>query len=328
MMTTRTRFAALSAMLVLAVSYFASPGFAADYPTKPVRMIVTFPPGGGMDTMARLISGPLGERLKQSVVVDNRPGASGLIGAEAAARSAPDGYTLLMGSADTHAINPAVFSNIRYDAIKDFAPVALLGDLPMTLVVNSNVTANNIEEFLRIVKERPGKMTYSSWGIGSGSQIAMEMILQPTGLQMLHVPFPGSAPAIAAVMGGQVDAMMVTLPTSESNHASGRVRILGVTPIRRPAGAPDFPRAGMPPDVGIWVGVFAPAKTDPAIVAQLNREIKSLMDDATVRASFAKTGLEVVPSVSPPADFARFVETSHAAWGKTVRAANIKVELK
>jgi tripartite-type tricarboxylate transporter receptor subunit TctC len=314
----------------VAVFAFAFPfSFAAaDYPNKPVKIIVTFPPGGGMDTMARLISAPLQERLKQPIVVDNRPGASGLIGAEAAAKSPADGYTLLMGSADTHAINPAVFTNIRYDAIKDFAPVALLGDLPMTLIVNPNVKANSIAEFLALVKANPGKMTYSSWGIGSGSQIAMETLLQPAGAQMLHVPFQGSAPAIAALMGGQVNAMMVTLPTSEPNHVAGKVRILGVTPIRRPAGAADYPRAGMPQDVAIWVGVFAPAKTDPAIVAQLNREIKALMDDAAVRGSFAKTGLEVVPTVPSPAEFARFVETSYGAWGKTVREANIKVDLK
>jgi tripartite-type tricarboxylate transporter receptor subunit TctC len=311
-----------------AAPFVTAPAAATDYPTKPVKMIVTFPPGGGMDTMARLLSGPLGDRIKQPIVVDNRPGASGMIGAEAVAKSPPDGYTLILGSADTHAINPAVFSNIRYDAIKDFAPVALLGDLPMTLAVNPSVPANSIEEFLHLVRERPGKMTYSSWGIGSGSQIAMETILLPGTLQMLHVPYPGSAPAIAALMGGQVDAMMVTLPTSEPNHLAGRVRILGVTPIRRPAGSPDYRRAGMPPDLGIWVGVFAPAKTDPAIVAQLNREVKVLMEDPAVRASFAKTGLEVVPTVAPPAEFARFVAASNASWGKTVREADIKVELK
>ena len=327
-MATRNRFAMLAAALVLAVPFIGASVSAQDYPNKPVKMIVTFPPGGGMDTMARLLSGPLQERLKQPIIVDNRPGASGMIGAEAAAKSPPDGYSLILGSADTHAINPAVFTNIRYDAIKDFAPVALLGDLPMTLVVNPSVPANTIEEFLRIVKERPGKLTYSSWGIGSGSQIAMETILQPDKLQMLHVPFPGSAPAIAALMGGQVDAMMVTLPTSEPNHIAGRVRILGVTPIRRPAGSPDYPRAGMPPDLGIWVGVFAPAKTDPAIVAQLNRELKALMDDPAVRASFAKTGLEVVPTVASPAEFAHFVAASNASWGKTVREAKIQVDLK
>jgi len=321
---TSNRFAILAATVVLA----APLAFAQGYPNKPVKMIVTFPPGGGMDTMARLLAGPLQDRLKQPVVVENRPGASGMIGAEAAAKAAPDGYTLIVGSADTHAINPAVFTNIRYDAIKDFAPVALLGDLPMTLVVNPSVPANSIEELLRLVKERPGKMTYSSWGIGSGSQIAMETILQPGKLQMLHVPFQGTAPAIAALMGGQVDAMMVTLPTSEPVHVSGKVRILGVTPIRRPAGSPDYPRAGMPPDLGIWVGVFAPAKTDSAIVAQLNREVKALMDDSAVRASFAKTGLEVVPSVAPPAEFARFVAASNASWGRTVRDAKIQVDLK
>jgi tripartite-type tricarboxylate transporter receptor subunit TctC len=324
-MATSNRFAKLAATFVLAASLVGAPASPSDYPNKPVKMIVTFPPGGGMDTMARLLSGPLQDRLKQPIIVDNRPGASGMIGAEAAAKSLPDGYTLILGSADTHAINPAVFTNIRYDAIKDFA---LLGDLPMTLVVNPSVPANSIEEFLRLVKERPGKLTYSSWGIGSGSQIAMETVLQPEKLQMLHVPFPGSAPAIAALMGGQVDAMMVTLPTSEPNHIAGRVRILGVTPIRRPAGSPDYPRAGMPPDLAIWVGVFAPAKTDPAIVAQLNRELKAMMDDAAVRASFAKTGLEVVPTVAPPAEFARFVAASNASWGKTVREAKIQVDLK
>ena len=327
-MATGNRFAMFAATFVLVAPLIGAPVSASDYPNKPVKMIVTFPPGGGMDTMARLLSGPLQDRLKQPIIVDNRPGASGMIGAEAAAKSLPDGYTLILGSADTHAINPAVFTNIRYDAIKDFAPVALLGDLPMTLVVNPSVPANSIEEFLRIVKERPGKLTYSSWGIGSGSQIAMETILQPGKLEMLHVPFPGSAPAIAALMGGQVDAMMVTLPTSEPNHIAGRVRILGVTPIRRPAGSPDYPRAGMPPDLGIWVGVFAPAKTDPAIVAQLNRELKAMLDDAAVRASFAKTGLEVVPTIAPPAEFARFVAASNASWGKTVREAKIQVDLK
>jgi tripartite-type tricarboxylate transporter receptor subunit TctC len=233
-----------------------------------------------------------------------------------------------MGSADTHAINPAVFSNIRYDAIKDFAPVALLGDLPMSIAVNPNVPANSIDDLLRLAKERPAKLTYSSWGIGSGSHIAMETILQPGKLQMLHVPFPGSAPAILALMSGQVDAMMVTLPTSEPNHVAGKVRIIGVTPIRRPAGATDYPRAGMPPDLGIWVGVFAPARTGSEVVNYLNREIKALMDDQAVRASFARTGLELVPSVAPPAEFAKFVSASMTSWGRTVREANIKVDLK
>jgi tripartite-type tricarboxylate transporter receptor subunit TctC len=327
-MVTSNRLAVLAATFVLAAPVTSAPAVAQDYPNKPVRVMVTFPPGGGMDTMARLLAAPLQDRLKQSIVVENRPGASGLIGAEAAAKSPPDGYTLILGSADTHAINPAVFTNIRYDAIKDFAPIALLGDLPMTLVVNPSVPATNIDEFLRLVKARPGAMTYGSWGIGSGSQIAMETILQPGKLQMVHVPFTGSAPAIAAVMGGQVDAMMVTLPTSEPNHLGGKVRILGVTPIRRPAGSPDYPRAGMPPDLGIWVGLFAPARTDAAIVDRLNREIRAMLDDPAVRASFAKTGLEVVQTVAPPAEFARFVATSAASWGKTVRDAKIQVDLK
>jgi tripartite-type tricarboxylate transporter receptor subunit TctC len=315
--------------LLLLLAALPLVSIAADYPTKPVRMIVTFPPGGGMDTMARLLATPLGDRLKQPIVVENRPGASGLIGAEAAAKSAPDGYTLLLGSADTHTINPLVFTPIRYDAIKDFSPVALLGDLPMTLIVNpAKIPVSSIDEFLAYVKQRPGQLSYSSWGIGSGSQIAMESILLPSGGKMLHVPFAGSAPAIAALMGGQVDAMMVTLPTSEPNHNAGKVRILGVTPIRRPAGAATYSQAGMPPDLGIWIGVFAPARTPSDIVNQLNRELKSLMDDPAVRGSFTKVGLEPVATVAPPAEFARYLEGTLASWGKTVREANIKVELK
>jgi tripartite-type tricarboxylate transporter receptor subunit TctC len=322
-----------SGWLIVAAGAFAALSTASaqvtsDYPSKPIKMIVTFPPGGGMDTMARLLSGPMGERLKQPIVVENRPGAAGLIGAEAAAKSPPDGYNLILGSADTHAINPQVYVNIRYDAIRDFVPVALLGDLPMTLVVNPNVPTKSIDEFVKVVKQRPGKMTFSSWGMGSGSHIAMETLKQASQLEMLHVPFNGAAPAIAAVMGGQVDAMMVTLPTSEPNHQAGKVRILGVTPINRPAGAASYPQAGMPPDLAIWIGVFAPAKTPDAIVSHLNRELRAMMENPAVRASLAKVGLEPVAKVGSPAEFAQFLKASNDAWGKTVREANIKLELK
>jgi tripartite-type tricarboxylate transporter receptor subunit TctC len=301
---------------------------AADYPTKPIRIVVTYPPGGGMDVMARQLSVPLSERLKTPVIVDNRPGASGMIGAEFVARQAPDGYTVILAAADTHSINPHVYSNIRYDAKKDFVPVALLGNLPMTLVVGPQFPAKSVDEFVKLVKGSPGKYTFASWGIGSGSHVAMETLKLESKLDMVHVPFTGAAPAITAVMGGQVDAVMVTLPTSDPQHASGKARIIGVTPIQRAAGAQPLPQQGMPPHVALWIGILAPAKTPPEIVNLLNREFKAVVEDPQVRAALVKSGLEPVASIGGPDTFVKFFDTANASWGKTVREAKISMELK
>ncbi|MGE0874571.1 MAG: Bug family tripartite tricarboxylate transporter substrate binding protein [Burkholderiales bacterium] len=301
---------------------------AADYPTKPVKIVVTYPPGGGMDVMARVLAGPLGQRLKGTVIVENRPGAGGMIGAEHVAKAEPDGYTLIIAPADTHSINPHVYTNIRYNAQRDFAPVAQLGNLPMTLVVNPKLPAKSAKEFVSYVRERPGKVTYSSWGIGSSSHVAMETLMLDGKLNMLHVPFTGAAPAIAAVIGGQVDAMMVTLPTSEPQHKTGKVRLIGVTPIQRPSGAPTYPTAGMPKHVAAWIGILAPAKTPKDIVQRLNKEFRSTLEDTEVRAGLVKAGLEPVARVGTPAEFAAFLATQHDLWGKTVRTAKIAVELK
>jgi tripartite-type tricarboxylate transporter receptor subunit TctC len=317
------RCAMLAAALMLAV-----PAIAADYPTKPIKMVVTYPPGGGMDVMARLIAGPLGERLKQSVVVDNRPGASGMIGTEFVGKSAPDGYTILLAPADTHSINPHVYTNIRYDARRDFEPIAFVGNFPIALVVNPAVPATTVEDFVKMVKERPGKMSFASWGIGSSSHVAMEVLLHNAGLNMLHVPYTGAAPAISAIIGGQVDSMMVTLPTAEPFHQSNKIRILGVTPTHRPAGAATYSQQGMPADVVLWGGILAPAKTPRDIVAVLNRELKVVMQDQQVRAALAKTGLEPASQVDSPAEFGKFLNSQYEAWGKTIRAANISMEFK
>ncbi len=301
---------------------------AADYPSKPVKIIVTYPPGGGMDVMARVLAGPLGQRLKGTVIVENKPGAGGMIGAEYVAKAPADGYTLIIAPADTHSINPHVYTNIRYNAQRDFAPVALLGNLPMTLVVNPKLPAKSVDEFVRYVRERPGKVTFSSWGIGSSSHVSMETLMLGGKLNMLHVPYTGAAPAITAVIGGQVDAMMVTLPTSEPHHQTGKVRLIGVTPIKRPAGTPSYPQAGMPKHVAAWIGILAPAKTPKDIVGRLNREIGAALDDTEVRAGLVKAGLEPTAKVGKPEEFAKFLATQHDLWGKTVRAAKITMELK
>jgi tripartite-type tricarboxylate transporter receptor subunit TctC len=318
----------LLATVAVTLAMPAQPVLAADYPIKPIKIVVTYPPGGGMDVMARVLSAPLGQRLKESVIVENRPGASGMIGAEYVARSAPDGYTVILAPADTHSINPHVYSNLRYDAKRDFEPVALLGNLPMTLVVNPGLPAKTVDEFVKLVSERPGRISFASWGIGSSSHVAMETLMLEAKLKMLHVPFTGAAPAIAAVIAGQVDAMMVTLPTSEPHHQSGKVRMIGVTPIQRPAGAPTYSQQGMPAHVAAWIGILAPAKTSAEVLARLNREIKAVMEDPQVRAGLVKAGLEPVGEVGSPSDFGKFLATQYDLWGKTVREAKISVELK
>ena len=315
----------LAAALALGVH---APGIAAEYPVKPIRMVISYPPGGGMDVLARIVAAPLGERLKQTVLVDNRPGASGMIGAEHVAKAAPDGYTLILAPADTHSIAPHVYTNIRYDARKDFEPVAFVGNFPIALVVNPGIQASSVGDFIRMVKERPGKMTFASWGIGSSSHVAMEVLMQGAGLKMLHVPYTGAAPAVTAVIGGQVDSMMVTLPTAEPHHLSQKIRILGVTPTHRPPGAPTYSKEGMPSDVVLWGGVLAPAKTPRDIVALLNREMKAMLEDPAVRASIAKAGMEPATSVGSPADFKAFLDQQYDAWGRTIRAANISMEFK
>jgi len=310
---------AVVASAVVAFSALSLTARAADYPDKVIKLVVGYPPGGGVDVMARVLS---------AVIVENKPGASGMIGAEFVAKAAPDGYTLILAPADTHSINPAVYTNIRYDAKKDFEPVALLGNLPMTLVVNPSSPAKTVDEFVKLVKAKPGQMTFASWGVGSSSHVAMETLMLDEKLEMLHVPFTGAAPAINAIVAGQVDAMMVTLPTSEPQDQAGKVRIIGVTPIQRAEGSPTYPTKGMPAHVSAWIGVLAPAKTPPDIMARLNREIAALVADPQVRAALAKAGLEPAAEVSNPADFGRFLATQYDLWGKTVREAKITVELK
>jgi len=313
--------------LALSAAGLAAPALAADYPSKPVRMVVAYPPGGGMDVMGRMIAVPLGKRLGQQIVIDNRPGASGMIGSEHVARSAPDGYTVILAPADTHSIDPHVYTNIRY-GLKDFEPVAFLGSFPMALVVNPKVQAQSVADFKKLVASRPGKMTYASWGIGSSSHVEMEVLLFNNGLKMLHVPFTGAAPAITAVIAGEVDSMMVTLPTAEPYHTSGKIRILGVTPTHRPAGAPTYPSDGMPADIVLWMGVLAPAKTPRPIVDHLNRDLAAVMQEQELRTSLEKAGLEPAAKVGSPDEFRKFLVAQSDAWGKTIKAAHITMELK
>jgi len=198
----------------------------------------------------------------------------------------------------------------------------------MTLVVNPRLPVKSVAEFVAYVRERPGKVSFASWGVGSSSHVAMETLMIDSKLQMLHVPFTGAAPAITAVISGEVDSMMVTLPTSEPFHQAGKVRLIGVTPIHRAADAPTYPTEGMPAHVAAWIGILAPGKTPPAVVARLNREIRAVMEDPEVKSAMVKAGLEPVPTVGSAAEFRTFLDSQYELWGRTVREAHISVEAK
>ena len=300
---------------------------SAQYPDKPIRVIVAYPAGGATDVIARLIGARLGERLKQPIVVENRAGASGMIGSEAVAKAAPDGYTLIYTAADTHSINPHVYPKIAYDARRDFTPIALTGQNPLGLVVKTALPANNVAQLIKLAKDSPGKLTFASWGVGSSSQAAMEMFNAQVGVDLLHVPFQGAAPAIQAVMAGQVDAMMVPLTLAEPNHKAGKVRLLAALTPQRSGAAPDaqtLTEQDVPLSVGPWQGFLGPANLPPAVVALLNREVNAVLTDPAMREQLLKAGLEVSTSTSQ--DFKALLDSEYERWGKTIRAAKIRVD--
>lgn len=299
----------------------------AEYPDRPIKMVVAYPPGGSTDTIARAVAQRMGDRLKQPVIVENRPGAAGMIGTDYVAKAAPDGYTLEFTAADTHSINPHVYPKITYDARRDFTPIGQVGAMPIGLIVNPNVPAKNVAEFLALVRKSPGKMTYASFGVGSSSQVAMEMLKVETKTELLHVPFQGAAPAIAAVMGGQVDAMMVPLVMAVPNDAAGKVRLLGVATPERYTGAPNAPtfqEQGVKLYSAPWIGILTSSKVPQDIVEKLNRELNAALEDPQVRETLMKNGLQ--PATGTQAAFKSLLDVEYERWGETIRQANIRVD--
>ncbi|HYG45571.1 MAG TPA: tripartite tricarboxylate transporter substrate binding protein, partial [Bordetella sp.] len=226
-------------------------------------MVVPYPAGGSTDVVARAIAQHMGARLKQPVIVDNKPGASGMIGTEWVAKSAPDGYTLEFTASDTHSINPSVYRDIRYDAKRDFTPVGLVGYLPLALVARASLPVDTTAELIVLARQKPEQLTYASYGVGSSSQVAMEMLNTSTGIKLLHVPFQGAAPAMTAILAGQVDVMMVPLTMADPNYRAGKVKILGVA-LQKPfpglEDLPTFESQNLPISARAWLGIFGPAK--------------------------------------------------------------------
>lgn len=326
-MSAKSVLRALLATMGLAVATTMPSIATAEWPEKPIKIVVPWPAGGGSDVVARQIAAPLGERLKQSVIIENRPGANGAIGSEVVARSAPDGYTLVWVTADTHAMNPHVYPKLAYDPRKDFTAVGIVGYFPYALIVNPNFPAKTVADFVAQARQKPGKVTFASWGIGGSAHVAMEMFRAQGQFEVLHVPYQGAAPAIQAVIGGQVDSMIVPMSVAGPQAVGGKVRILGLASPQRFAGAPDLPtfaEQGVPVNAGTWVGLMGPANMPADIVAKLNRALNEVVATKSMREQLVK--LNVEPSTMTPQEFKVFVDAEYERWGKTIRGAKIKVE--
>lgn len=301
--------------------------YSQPYPSKPIRLIVTYPAGGGADTMARLISPRLGEALGQPVVVENRGGASGTIAADLVAKSAPDGHTLML-DATNHAVNPSLLAKLPYDPDKAFAPVTLLALFPNVVLVHPANPVSTISELIAKVKAEPGKIAFASSGNGSAQHLAAELFRQRAGLDMVHVPYKGGGPALIDVMGGQVPLYFGNMASALPHVKNGKLKALATTSSKRSSAAPDLPtvaESGMPGyQVYEWNAIFAPAGTPPAIVNRLQAEIAKVVRIPEVRDRMLALGGEIV--ASSPADLGTWVREQTVSWRQVVRAANIKPE--
>jgi tripartite-type tricarboxylate transporter receptor subunit TctC len=301
--------------------------YSQSYPVKAIRLIVTYPAGGGADAMARLISPKLSEALGQPVLVENRGGASGTIAAEQVAKSPPDGYTLML-DATAYAVNPSLYSKLPYDPDKAFAPVTLLVLFPNIVVVHPAFPASSIEELIRKIKSEPGKIAFASSGNGSAQHLAAELFRQRAGLDMVHVPYKGGGPALIDVMGGQVPVYFGNMASALPHVKSGKLKALAVTSAKRSPAAPELPtvaESGMPGyQVYEWNAIFAPAGTPGAVINRLQSEISKVVRIPEVRDRMLALGGEIV--ASSPAELGAWVREQSASWSRVVRAANIKPE--
>jgi tripartite-type tricarboxylate transporter receptor subunit TctC len=297
------------------------------YPTKPVRLIVAFPPGGSTDIIARLVGQKLGERVGQQVVVDNRGGAGGTIGTELAARASADGYTLTMGTTSTHVIAPAAYPNVKYDPVKDFEPITLVASTPYLLVLHPSVQAKSLKEFVGLMKAQPGKLNYASAGAGSTTQIAMEMLKIASGTDIVHIPFKGNGPAGAALMGGEVQALFGSMPAVLPHAKSGKMRAIAVGTAKRSPALPDVPtvaESGYPGfEVSLWLGFFAPKGTPGPVVKKLYGELTTIAKTPEMKEQFERNGAD--PLTTTPAELSKLMQSELAKYRKVIKAANIKL---
>lgn len=296
-----------------------------NYPARPIRIVVPQSPGGTTDLTARFIAPQLADRLGQSVVVDNRPGAGSIVGTDLVAKATPDGHTLLV-VASSFSINPSIYEKLPFDPVRDFAPVTMLSSYPNILVVHPSVPASSVKELIALAKAKPGTLNYASGGTGTGTHLSAELFKTTAGISAVHVPYKGGGPANNAVVAGEVQYMFATIASVLPIVKAGRLRALAVTSARRSPAAPDLPsmaEAGLAGyDERTWNGLLAPARTPPAIVNKLSAEVAALLKSPETRERLAAQGAE--PGGNRPAQFAAIIKSEIAKWAKVVREAGIK----
>jgi tripartite-type tricarboxylate transporter receptor subunit TctC len=318
------------ALICVALTLAPAIGYAqtaATYPSKPIRLIVPYPPGGGSDTISRAVARQLGENLKQQVVIDNRGGAGGNIGMEIAAKAPPDGHTIAFALTAQLAVNPALYKKIPYDPIKDFEPITLLATGPYVLVVHPSLPAKTLKELIALARARPGQITYASSGNGSGGHLASELLNSMTSVKMLHIPYKGGGPALVDLLAGNVQVLFSTWSSSKSHIESGRIRALAVSTDKRLSGVdiPTVAEAGVPGyDAGVWYAFLAPAGTPKSIISRLNTEIIKAANHPEAKQVLTRGSIELVGST--PEDLAKFMKSELAKWGRVVKESGMKVD--
>ena len=324
MVTRRLVFISIALMGVVAAPSFAQ----QDYPNKPIRLIVPFPPGGITDGSARVIADRLGARLGQQLVVENRGGAQGNIGTQSVARAAPDGYTLLLGVDSTLVVNPHLFAKIPFDPIRDFAPISKLGDINLILVAHPSFAPSNLAELVELDKQKPGTIPYGTAGIGSNGHMLVALVSARTGMQLVHVPYRGGGPAIIDVVGGQIPLVGTGVVSAIQQVRQGSVKAIGVGSANRDPALPNVPtfaESGLPGFVGLgWTGIVVPTGTPRAIIDRLQREIEGALGEKEVRDRYATMG--IAAHGTTPEEFAELIRTDLVKWGNVIREAGIKAE--
>jgi len=297
------------------------------YPNKPIRMIVPYPPGGPTDVLGRIVAQKLSESLGQQVVIENRPGASGMIGSEIVAKAPPDGYTLLT-NASIHVINPSLYPKMNFDVLRDFAPVSLIAQVPLILVVNPALPVKSVSELIALAKAQPNRLNFGSSGNAAAPHLAGESFKIATGVQMQHVPYKGSAPALTDLIGGQVQLIFDSMPSAMPHVKSGKIRAIAVTTAKRSPTVPDLPtiaESGVPGfDISTWYGVWAPVGTPRDIVNKVATEISKALQQPAVRERLAALGAE--PAGNTPEEFAAYCQSELAKWSKIVRESGAKAD--
>ena len=309
---------------------------AQPYPTRLIRFVVPYPPGGPLDAIARMLAEKMREGLGQQVIVDNRPGAGGNLGADIVAKAAPDGYTIVMGAVATHAINPTLFARMPYDPVRDFAPVSLVASVPNVLVINPEIASRHgigtLADLVRYTKAHPGQLNYASGGNGSAGHLAGELFKSMAKVSMVHIPYAGAAPAQLGLLAGQTDLMFDNLASASQNIRAGKLKALAVTTAKRADAVPELPTvaeagkdhglAGF--DINTWFGVLAPARTPAPVIEKLNAEIRRALESADVRERMAKLGAE--PSPTTPDQFGALIQAELKKYAAVVRASGAKVD--